>query len=104
MRLEVSDTKAEMTELKTKIDQLESNNNFNADRLEEMTEQNKSSVNKVKSELDEMKQKMLMLEKQERKYNLLFYAFPEEESENLTKTMKTFFEDKLKIKKRRSTT
>ncbi|XP_053389651.1 uncharacterized protein LOC128552636 [Mercenaria mercenaria] len=68
MSLKLHYTKNDVAE----VNSLESSVNFHSDRLEKITETQESKLNKVKSELEEIKHKMLLLEKQ---YNLLFYGF-----------------------------
>lgn len=101
MKDEVVSTREEMAEIKKKVNEIESSVAFQAESLEESVDVQNSKVEKIKFEMDEMKNKLLLLEKQERKYNLLFYGFQEDEEDNLQGKMKTFFIEKLKINEER---
>lgn len=97
MRTEVYDTKKELSEIKTKVDDFEKSLEYHAQTLEEKDDHHTDQLSKYKHEIDELKTKLLYQEKHDRRYNLLFYGFPEEENENLESTMKTFFKEKLKM-------
>ena len=80
---------------------MEESLNFQGVTLTENDEKQKASLNKVKAEIDtkiqELNQKILLMEKQDRKYNLLFYGFPEEGSENLFDKLRNVFVKDLDI-------
>lgn len=65
-------------------------------------------MKKMERNLDDkiklLDQKLMMLEKQDRKYNLLFYGIPEEPDEKLYEKMRHFFMAELKIAKERAQT
>ena len=101
VRAEVLEAKADVEEVKTRLDTVEESLNFQGVTLTENEEKQKASLNKVKAEIDskiqELNQKMLLMEKQDRKYNLLFYGFPEEGSENLFDKLRNIFVKDLDI-------
>lgn len=72
MRTEVYDTKREMQELKTKVNNMEEGISFHSDRQEQIEDLNVDKVRKVASEMHELNRKSLLLEKHCRKYNQLF--------------------------------
>ncbi|XP_053406468.1 testis-specific gene 10 protein-like [Mercenaria mercenaria] len=97
IKVEVSDTKNEMKDIKHKVTELEQSVGFQAGKYEELEDKQDDKIRKLHEHLDEMKRKLLLLEKHDRKNNLLFYGFPEEQNEDLKATLKTFFKDKLEI-------
>ena len=54
---------------------------------------------RVDDKIKELDNKLLLLEKQDRKYNLLFYGIPEEANERLYDKMRHFFATELGIEK-----
>jgi hypothetical protein len=92
IRVDVYDTRNEVTALKTKVQDIEENTSFQYERLEKKHESYEDLIEKHKAELKEMNEKFLMQEK----HNLLFYGFLEKENEDLKTTMKEFFK-KLEI-------
>ena len=101
VRAKVLDAKADVEEVKTRLDTVEESLNFQGVTLTENEEKQKASLNKVKAEIDTkiqgLNQKMLLMEKRDKKYNLLFYGFPEEGSENLFDKLKNAFVKNLDI-------
>lgn len=101
IRTEVLEAKAEVDKVKTKMDEMEVTLEFQEKILTENDENQKANLNKVKAEIDtklrELNEKILLMEKQDRKYNLLFYGFPEEGSENLFDKLRKVFVKDLEI-------
>jgi hypothetical protein len=99
MRLEVYESKKELKELISKVNTMEESVEFQAKLIEDKAEANDDKMEKYIQELEDLKTKMTMQEKHDRRYNLLFYGFPEEKNENIKTVMKTFFTEKLEIPK-----
>ena len=53
------------------------------------------------SKMEELDKKLLLLEKHERKYNLIFYGFEEESGENVHETLRESFMNDLMIDEER---
>lgn len=99
MRLEIYESKKELKELVSKVNTMEESIEFQARLIEDKAEENDDKLQKYIQELEDLKTKMTLQEMHDRRYNLLFYGFPEEKNENLNTVMKSFFTDKLEIPK-----
>lgn len=79
---------------------------FNASQIIESDQKRKREIKKMENSVDEkiklLDQKLMLLEKQDRKYNLLFYGIPEQEGEKLYEKMPRFFVADLGIDERRA--
>ena len=105
LKEEVAQSKLHFDDMKTKVSDLETSVEFNskvcADKAVEQTE----ALNTVKEELetkikeleDKLENKMQLQEKQDRKYNLLFYGIKEEREEDVEETLKQLFVDDLHL-------
>ena len=105
---ELASLKGDLAESKTtiknvpeKVDEIETSLEFHSNKIIENDEKQKEELEKAKTELDEnnteLKQKLLTLEKQDSKYNLIFYGFPETTNENVVDTLKIIFINDLRI-------
>ena len=78
---------------------------FQANQISDVEETHKRDMKKMEKSLDEklkmLDQKLLLLEKQDRKYNLLFYGIPEQHGEKLYDKMRLFFVKDLGIEEER---
>lgn len=101
VRLEVTGTKEDVKELNSKVCEIEKSVSFQAEMQDTIQERQDDKINKVNYELEEMKKKLMFMEKHDRKYNLLFYGMAEEENEDLNSKMRTFFKDQLEIEEDR---
>ena len=101
LRNEYTETKTELGKTNKKVTEIEASLTFQTDRLTESEKQQKDVLKKAKTELDEkideLNKKLLMMEKQDRKYNLLFYGFPEVKNENMFEKLKTIFVDDMEM-------
>lgn len=101
IRAEVLAAKTDANLAKTKVDEMEETLDFQSKIIKENDENLKASLNKLKAEMEtkltELNEKILLGEKQDRKYNLLFYGFPEEGPENLFDKMRNAFVKDLEI-------
>jgi tetrahydromethanopterin S-methyltransferase subunit G len=101
MRVDIYDAKTDISHLKTRADEIEASVTFIESQMNDDRESATDLLDKYKLELKEMRETLLLKEKHDRSYNLLFYGFEENENENLESTMKTYFAEKLKIEKQK---
>lgn len=98
---EYKESKSELEKTTKKVKDIEESLTFQTDRLTDSEAKQKDALDKAKSELDEkigeLNNKLLLMEKHDRKYNLLFYGFPEEKDENLFEKLRNTFIDDMKI-------
>ena len=98
---DLAESKTTIKNVSEKVDEIETSLEFHSNKIIENDEKQKEELEKAKTELDEKitesKQKLLTLEKQDRKYNLIFYGFPEKPNENVVDTLKMLFISDLNI-------
>lgn len=101
LREEVTDSKAKFVELETKVTEVVKSVEFNSKSCEDNNQAQTEALNKVKEELETkvkaLDDKLLLQEKYDRKYNLLFYGIPEESSEDLEDKLKNLFLNDLNL-------
>ena len=99
LREEVAEARTKFAELETKVNGMEDTVELNSGLCQERDEEQTASLKAVKAELEtkmkELEDKLLLQEKQDRKYNLLFYGIPEEQGENIDDRLKALFLDDL---------
>ena len=83
------------------MEEIEKGLEFQSEIISKHTREQKDNLTKLQNEMDvkikELNEKLLLLEKQDRKYNLLFYGIPEERGEYLFEMMRQLFLDVLDI-------
>lgn len=98
---EVSDLKTQVDDVKTQSDGVERSMNFHAAKVDDVEREQEEKRSKLEESLtkkiDELNNKLLLLEKHDRKYNLLFNGVEEEQSEKLYDKMRQFFVRSLHI-------
>ena len=98
---EIDDTNKKVTGISDKVSELVKSVQYHSDQVTENEEMCKDRYKNMQTELNskvaEMDKKLKLLEKHDRKYNLLFYRFTEEYNENIQETMKESFTQDLKI-------
>ena len=98
---ELAESKSTIADVAKKVEELERNIDFHNDKITDNEQKQSDDLEKVKSEMDskieQLNQKLLLLEKQDRKYNLIFYGFPEGPNENVVEKLKSMFIKDLKI-------
>ena len=101
LRSEVAESKTSIDNVSKKVDEIEISLEFQSKRLSDSKEKQTADLEKAKSDMDkkieELNQKQLLMEKQDRKYNLIFYGFPEERNENVVEKLKLIFIKDLSI-------
>lgn len=101
MHKEVDDIKTDIDDVKSQADEVEKSINFHAAKVEDMEKDQNDKRLKLEQDLtekiEELDRKLLQLEKQDRKYNLIFYGIAEERQEKLYEKMLDFFIEYLEI-------
>ena len=101
MHKEKIDIKADKDDVKSQADGVEKSINFHAAKVEDMEKDRNDTRLKLERDLteknEELDRKLLQLEKQDRKYNLIFYEIAEERQEKLYEKMRNFFIEYLEI-------
>ena len=102
LRNEVRETKRDIERVSDKVGEIERSLEFQIKTVADNEEKHLAHLSKVKAEIEvklqDLNRKLLIMEKQDRKYNLLFYGFAEEErGENLFDKMRTVFVEDLGI-------
>lgn len=79
---------------------------FTASKIKESGEKHRREMKKLEKSINErikqLDQKLMLLEKHDRKYNLLFYGIPEENGEKLYDKMRRFFVTDLGIEEEKA--
>ena len=106
LRAEVNTAKGDLNNVMERMIALEHSMEFNSGLQKEDDEKQSRNFNKIKTEIDikikEFNQKLLLMEKHERKYNLLFYGFAEEKrGENIFDKMRNVFVEDLNLDSQR---
>ena len=95
LRTEVTESKEETAGISAKVSEIERSLEFQAEELRCIKVSQTEGIEKVKSDLNqkisELNSKLLLLEKHDRKYNLLFYGIQEEPGEDVIEKLKTMF-------------
>ena len=90
--------------LKSQVDDVEHSIEFHAGKVDTIENKQEQKMEELKKELDEkieILNKILTIEKHERKYNLIFHGIEEDRKENLYDKMREFFVTQLKIEQER---
>ena len=102
---EIDDAKKSVSAVSEKVSDLEKSVQFQSEQVAEIETKCKERCSAVQAELsnklEELDKKLILLEKHDRKYNLLFYGFEEEASENIHETMRHSFINELHIDEER---
>ena len=81
-----------------KMEEYETSIDFNHTKIEERSNLKIAKAEKrIDKKIQELDDKLLMLEKQDRKYNFLFYGIPQEVNEKLYEKNENIFETDLRI-------
>ena len=99
---EVKDAKRNIEDISGKVKDIEKSLEFQANQLKLSDNKQEEKLKSIKSEIDskleELNKKILLMEKHGRKYNLLFYGFPEERpGENIYENMRNVFVEDLHL-------
>ena len=105
MKSNIEKNENDIIAIHEKMEGYETSIEFNHKQIEDTEKKQLKKLQKAEKRIDkkiqELDDKLLMLEKHDRKYNLLFYGIPQEVNEKLYEKMRTFFETDLRIQKER---
>ena len=101
IKQDVSLTRKDLTKVVTDVEEIEKCLEFQSEIISKHKREQEDNLTKMQNEMDlkikELNEKLLLLEKHDRKYNLLFYGIPEERGEYLFEKMRQLFLDVLDI-------
>ena len=101
LRNNVEKNESDIVAINEKMGEYEASIEFNSSSIKDSEQTQLDKLKKAEKRIDdkikELDNKLLLMEKQDRKYNLLFYGIPEEANERLYDKMRHFFETELKI-------
>lgn len=101
LRADLTETKSHVDTIETKVKDIEESIEFNATMVKEVEKEQDGKLaatqQKLEEKIKELDNKLLLLEKHDRKYNLLFYGVPEEQNENVVDTVRELFKNDLEI-------
>lgn len=105
LKEEVAQSKVHFDDMKTKVSDLETSVEFNSKTCADKAVAQTEALKAVKEELEtkvkeletKLENKLQLQEKQDRKYNLLFYGIKEEPGEDVEETLKQLFIDDLHL-------
>lgn len=100
-----SEVQVEVNTIKETVSDMEKSVQDNSDRMDEIEKNQEDKIKAATAELDEKLQeldnKLMLLEKQDRKYNLLFYGFQEVAGENVYNVIRQSLINDLKLDEER---
>lgn len=106
MKNNIEKNETDIVAINEKLVEYEDSIEFNSGMIKEKEEKQMKALEKTEKRLDgkikELNSKLMLLEKQDRKYNLLFYGIPEEINEKLYDKMRSFFVTDLGIEKEKA--
>lgn len=98
---EVSETKEKVLAVSQKVADIEESLDFQSKTITENETKRETELKQAEERLNEkiekLNRKLMMLEKHDRKYNLLFYGFKEDKSENIYEVTRNLFVEELGI-------
>lgn len=101
LKNEVNETKSSVGEVCGKVIEIERSIEFQAEAIEQNEIKQREKIDQTATDLDGkikmLNQKLMLLEKQDRKYNLLFYGVAEERAENVFEKVRLLCTDDLGI-------
>ena len=100
-----SEVNIEIHNIKETVSDMEKSVQDNSDRMDDIEKGQKENIEAANEELDtklkELDNKLMLLEKQDRKYNLLFYGFKEDAGEDVYNIVRQSLIDDLKLDEER---
>ena len=101
MRTDMDKTTTQLNELTVKVGDMETSLSFHSNQLDDVKKQTENKISdvdqKFEKQMKELNDKLMLLEKHERKYNLLLYGIAEKHNENIYETVRDIFRDDLNI-------
>lgn len=101
LKTDMGVTNKNLESVSNKVDDIEKSVDFQSKSLDEAKKTQTDSMEKSKQELEakikQLDDKLLLMEKHDRKYNLLFYGIKEEKDENVYDKMRELFISDLEL-------
>ena len=101
VKTDVDDAKVQMTNVSEQVDGIEKSLEFHVTKTEEADRKLDEKKQELEDKIKELDKKLPILEKHDRKYNLIFNGIEEEVKERLYDKMRCFFWDNLKMERSR---
>ena len=101
MKTDLTETRTKVIAASSKVDEIESSVEFHASKVADLSKAHDEEIRKTKEDLnkkiEEIDRKLILSEKQDRKYNLLFYGIREENDEDISEKLREMFIQDLKL-------
>ena len=101
MKTDLTETRTKVIAVSSKNDAIESAVEFHASKVADLRKTHDEEIRKTKEdlnkEIEEIDRKLLLSEKQDRRYNLLFYGIREENDEDISEKLREMFIQDLKL-------
>lgn len=105
VKTDMEEVKADVQNMKSQVEDIEQSLEYQAGRADDIEKEQEEKLARMNSEFDDklesLNKKLMMLEKHDRKYNLIFHGITEEQGEKLYNKMRGFFLHSLKIEEER---
>lgn len=105
IKTEVEEATSDVENLKSQVEGIERSIDFHSSKVESVERNLDSKRENLKEDLEEkikqLDRKLLMLEKHERKYNLIFYGVGEDENERLYDKIRNVLKENFKVNEER---
>ena len=106
VRNDLAQASTDIQSIQRQMDEVDKSIEFHAEKVEgverQQQEQYEEINRKLNDKIDTLNKKLMMLEKHERKYNLIFHGIQEERSEKLYDKMRAFFVSHMEIDQERA--
>ena len=106
MKVNIEKNETDIVAINEKLEEYETSIEFNSSMIKDIDQKHitklEEAEKRIDDKLEELDNKLMLLEKQDRKYNLLFYGIPQEANERLYDKMRYFFETELGIEKEKA--
>ena len=101
VKSDLTEVKSDVQNIKSQVEDIEQSMEYQASKVEDLEKEQEEKLAKVNCDLQEkiesLNKMLMMLEKHDRKYNLIFHGVAEEQGEKLYNKMRGFFLHSLKI-------
>ena len=105
VREELAQSNAQIQNLQRQVDEVDKGINYHSDKVDDIERQQEEQYEelnrKIDNKIEELNKKVMMIEKHERKYNLIFHGIEEERLEKLYGKMRAFFVSAMDIDQER---
>lgn len=106
VKADLAEANTDIQDLKSQVDEMEKSMDFHSERVENIESKQEEKLKKLNEDLEEkietLNKHILMIEKHERKYNLIFHGVEEEKGEKLYDKMRAFFVRNMEIDQERA--